>query len=76
MRSAQHVYTLLSSPASRQPSLGIERVLTIDLVLIDQQSVGKRSLYLMGNVNVKKRWSTVYWYVNNFDREPHSDPPC
>jgi hypothetical protein len=27
----------------------------IDLVLIDQQSVGKRSLHLMDTVNAKKR---------------------
>jgi hypothetical protein len=31
----------------------------IDLVLIDQQSVGKRSLCLMETVNAKKRWTTI-----------------
>jgi hypothetical protein len=41
-------------------------VLTIDLVLIDQQSVGKRSLRLMDTVNAKKRWMTIYWRVNKF----------
>jgi hypothetical protein len=39
---------------------------TIDLVLIDQQSVGKRCLHLMDTVNAKKRWTTIYWRVNNF----------
>jgi hypothetical protein len=29
--------------------------MTIDLVLIDQQSLGKRSLHLMDTVNAKKR---------------------
>jgi hypothetical protein len=39
-------------------SFGIE--IRIDLVLIDQQSVGKRSLHLMDTVNAKKRWTTIY----------------
>jgi hypothetical protein len=39
---------------------------TINLVLIDPQSVGKKSLHLMGTVNVKKRWTTIKWRVNNF----------
>jgi hypothetical protein len=39
---------------------------TIELVLIDQQSVGKRSLNLMDSVNAKKRWTTIYWRVNKF----------
>jgi hypothetical protein len=34
-----------------------DSVMTI--VLIDQQSVGKRSLHLMDTVNVKKRWTTM-----------------
>jgi hypothetical protein len=38
----------------------------MDLVLIDQQSVGKRSLHLMDSVNAKKRWTTIYWRVNKF----------
>jgi hypothetical protein len=32
----------------------------IDLVLIDQQSVGKRGLHLMDSINAKKRWTTIY----------------
>jgi hypothetical protein len=40
--------------------------LTIDLELIDQQSVGERNLDLMDTVNAKKRWTTIYWRVNNF----------
>jgi hypothetical protein len=36
------------------------------LVLIDQQSVGKRSLYLMDTVNAKTRWTNISWRVNNF----------
>jgi hypothetical protein len=36
-----------------------ESVQTIDLVLIDQPSVGKRSLLLMDTVNAKKRWMTI-----------------
>jgi hypothetical protein len=39
---------------------------TIDLVLIDQQSVEKRNLHLMDTVNVKKRWMTNYWRVRYF----------
>jgi hypothetical protein len=38
----------------------------VDLVLIDQKSEGKRSFYLMGTVNAKKRWTTTYWRVNKF----------
>jgi hypothetical protein len=38
----------------------------IDLVLIDQQRVGKRRLHLMDIVNAKKRWTTIYWRVNKF----------
>jgi hypothetical protein len=50
-----------------------ECVSPIDLVLIEQQSVGKRSLHLMDTVTAKKRWkftgvSTI------FEREPRSDP--
>jgi hypothetical protein len=36
------------------------------LVLIDQQSVGKRSLHLMDTVNAKKRWTTIYWRAKFF----------
>jgi hypothetical protein len=46
-------------------------VLTIDLVLIDQQSMGKRSLHLMGTVNAKERWTTIYWRVNKFLKKSH-----
>jgi hypothetical protein len=38
----------------------------IDLVLIDQQSVGERGLHLMDTVNAKKGCTTIYWLVNNF----------
>jgi hypothetical protein len=38
----------------------------IDLVLIDHQSVGGRSLHLMVTVDAKKRWTTIYWRVNKF----------
>jgi hypothetical protein len=34
------------------------RINTIDLVLIDPQSVGKRTHDLMDTVNAKKRWKT------------------
>jgi hypothetical protein len=44
---------------------------TIDLVLIDQQSVGKRSLHLMDTVNAKKRWTPIYWRVNKLLKESH-----
>jgi hypothetical protein len=36
---------------------------TIDLVLIDPQSVGKRTHDLMDTVNAKKRWNTICWRV-------------
>jgi hypothetical protein len=39
---------------------------THGLVLIDQQSVGKRSLHLMDTFNVKKRWTAIYWRVHKF----------
>jgi hypothetical protein len=42
----------------------MSNVLAIDLVLIDQQSVEKRSLHLMDIVKVKKRWTTIYCHVN------------
>jgi hypothetical protein len=45
--------------------------LPIDLVLIDHQSVGKRSLFLMDTDNAKKRWTTVYWRVNKFLKKCH-----
>jgi hypothetical protein len=38
----------------------------IDLVLIHQQNVGKRSLHLVVTVNAKKRWKTIYWWINDF----------
>jgi hypothetical protein len=48
-------------------------VLRIDLVLIDQQSVGMRSLYLMDTVNAKKVWTSIYWRVNkHLEIEPLS----
>jgi hypothetical protein len=46
-------------------------VLTIELALIVQQSVGKRSLHLMDTVNAKKRWTTIYWRVNKSLKESH-----
>jgi hypothetical protein len=30
----------------------------------------------MVTVDAKRRWMIIYWRVNNFHREPHSDPPC
>jgi hypothetical protein len=38
----------------------------IDLVLIDPQSVGKRTHDLMDTVNAKKRWKTICWRVNKY----------
>jgi hypothetical protein len=38
----------------------------IDLVLIDPQSVGKRTHDLMDTANAKKRWKTIYWRVNKY----------
>jgi hypothetical protein len=45
--------------------------LPTELVLIDQQSVGKRSLHLMDTVSAKKRLTTIYWCVNQFLIESH-----
>jgi hypothetical protein len=59
----------LNSEAHRVPRES--KTGTIDLVLIDQQSVGKRSLHLMNTVNAKKRWTTIYWRVNKFLKESH-----
>jgi hypothetical protein len=44
---------------------------SIDLVLIDQQSVRKKSLHLMEIVNAKKRSTTIYWRVNKLLKESH-----
>jgi hypothetical protein len=44
---------------------------TIDLVLIDQISVGRRSHLLIDTVNAKKRMTTIYWGVNKFLKESH-----
>jgi hypothetical protein len=46
---------------------------TIDLVLIDPQSVAKRPHDLMDTVNAKKRWKTICWRVNTFVIEPLID---
>jgi hypothetical protein len=35
-------------------------VYIIDLVLINQQSVGKKSFHLMDTVNANKRWTTIF----------------
>jgi hypothetical protein len=42
--------------------------LTIDLVLIDPESVGKRTHDLMDTVNAKKRWKTIYFYYFGKER--------
>jgi hypothetical protein len=56
--------------------LGIKHELNVhvvlDVVLIDQQSVGKRSLHLMDTVNAKKRWTIIYWRVNKFLKETYT----
>jgi hypothetical protein len=44
---------------------------TIHLVLIDQQSVGKRNLHLMDTVNAKTRWTVIYPRVKKFLKESH-----
>jgi hypothetical protein len=49
-------------------------VQTIDLISIDQQSVGKRNLHLMDTVNAKKLGDDL-GVSRVFDREPHSDLP-
>jgi hypothetical protein len=41
-------------------------VIIIDLVLIDPQSVGKRTHDLMDTVNAKKRWKTICWRANKY----------
>jgi hypothetical protein len=66
-----HLSSLVIFPkiVRRQPNINL--VTSIDLVLIDQQSVGKRSLHLMGIVNAKKRWTTIYWRVNKSLKESH-----
>jgi hypothetical protein len=45
--------------------------LTIDLVLIDPQSVGKRNHDLMDTVNAKKRWKTICWRGNKYLKYSH-----
>jgi hypothetical protein len=46
---------------------------TIDLILIDQQRVGKRSLRLIVTVNAKKRWTTILACQQIFKKVLHSD---
>jgi hypothetical protein len=43
----------------------------IDLVFIDQQSEGNRSLHLMDTVDAKKRWTTIYRRANKLLKESH-----
>jgi hypothetical protein len=43
----------------------VKCALLIDLVLIAQQSVGKRSLHMVDTVNAKKRWTTINWRSTN-----------
>jgi hypothetical protein len=43
----------------------------IDLVFIDQQNVGKKSVRQIDTVNAKKRWKTISWRVNKFLKENH-----
>jgi hypothetical protein len=43
----------------------------IELVLIDPQSVGKRTYDLMDTVNAKKRWKTNCWRVNKYLKYNH-----
>jgi hypothetical protein len=52
--------------SSRNPSYLLLSVIPIDLVLIDPQSMGKRTHDLMDNVNAKKRWKTICWRVNKY----------
>jgi hypothetical protein len=59
------------SPMHLYLSLNVKSVRLIDLVLKDQQSVGKKSLHLMDTVNAKKRWTTIYFCVNKFLKESH-----
>jgi hypothetical protein len=44
---------------------------TIDLVLIDPQSVGMRTHDLMDTVNAKKRWKTICWRANKYLKYNH-----
>jgi hypothetical protein len=44
----------------------IDTIRTIDLVLIDPQSVEKWTHDLMDTVNAKKRWKTICWRVNKY----------
>jgi hypothetical protein len=41
-------------------------VQSIDLVLIDPQSVGKRTHHLMDTFNAKKRWKAICRRVNKY----------
>jgi hypothetical protein len=52
----------------------IDLVLIINLVLIDPQSVGKRTHDLIDTVNAKKRWKTICWRVNKYLKYNHLLP--
>jgi hypothetical protein len=54
-----HTSTFYQNDFVMRNTVKFELEKTIDLVLIDQQSVGEISLHLMGTVNVKKRWMTI-----------------
>jgi hypothetical protein len=55
-----------SSSATKGADEKIEKGNTIDLVLIDPQSVGKRTHNLMDTANEQKRWKTICWHVNKY----------
>jgi hypothetical protein len=46
-------------------------VVLIDLVLIDPQSVGKRTHDLTDTVNAKKRWKTICWRAIKYLKYNH-----
>jgi hypothetical protein len=39
--------------------------------LYHRLSNNRKSLHLMGTINAKKRWTTIYWRVNKFLKESH-----
>jgi hypothetical protein len=50
--------------------------LPIDLILIDQQSVGKRNLHLMGMSMRKRDGRPITGVSTIVEKEPRSDPLC
>jgi hypothetical protein len=63
-KTSDKIYKVEVSFAHTPKSMG--KTYFLILILIDPQSVGKRTHDLMDTVNAKKRWKTICWRVNKY----------